>query len=55
VAEETEEDVIVSAAEQQYRKNGGKETDTIRLRERLRGFNLYHIVLMSGRVAAGQH
>ena len=36
MAEETKEDVIVSAAEQQYRKNGGKETDTIRLRERLR-------------------
>jgi hypothetical protein len=38
VAEETEEDVVVSAAEHSIVKHGRKETDTVKLTERLRGF-----------------
>jgi hypothetical protein len=38
IAEDTEEAVIVSAVEHSIVKHGRKETDMIRLRERLRGF-----------------
>jgi Protein of unknown function (DUF1059) len=38
VAEETEEDVVVSAAEHNIVKHGRKETDTVRLIEELREF-----------------
>jgi Protein of unknown function (DUF1059) len=38
IVEETEEDVMVCAAEHSIVKHGGKETYTVSLMERLRGF-----------------